>query len=55
MNKLTAEQEGNEFYVAQFKNPDLAIFSYYVESKKEAFIIDPTYDTQIYHETLKKR
>ena len=54
MNALTTEQEGDGFYIAQFKNSDLAIFSYYVESNKEVFIIDPTFDTSIYTICWKK-
>lgn len=30
MNSLVSEYEGAGFYVAQFKNSDLAIFSYYI-------------------------
>ena len=30
MSVLTTEQEGNGFYIAQFKTADLAIFSYYI-------------------------
>lgn len=55
MNSLTTEQQGDGFYIAQFKNSDLAIFSYYVESNNEAFVIDPTYDTTVYREMLDKR
>ena len=55
MNTLTTKQEGDGFYIAQFKNSDLAIFSYYVESNKEVFIIDPTFDTSIYTQMLEKR
>ena len=48
MNSLITEQQGDGFYIAQFKNSDLAIHSYYVESNKEALIIDPTFDISIY-------
>lgn len=36
--------EGAGFYVAQFKTQELAIFSYYVESKGKAILIDPPID-----------
>jgi glyoxylase-like metal-dependent hydrolase (beta-lactamase superfamily II) len=52
---ITTEQEGNGFYLAQFKTPELAIYTYYLESNKEAIIIDPTYDTQIFREFINKR
>ena len=52
---ITTEQEGNGFYIAQFKTADLAIFSYYVESDKLAYIIDPTFDTKVYEDILAKR
>lgn len=52
---ITTEQEGNGFYIAQFKTAHLAIFSYYVESDKSAFIIDPTFDTRVYEDFLVKR
>jgi len=31
---ITTEHEGNGFYIAQFKTPELAIFTYYLESNK---------------------
>lgn len=52
---LTTEHEGNGFYIAQYKTSDLAIFSYYVESNKSAFIIDPTFDIQVYEDLIAKR
>lgn len=45
---IVTEQEGNGFYVAQFKTADLAIFSYYIESAAEAVLIDPTVDGTVY-------
>lgn len=44
MNTVVTEQEGPGFYLAQVKNSDLAIFSYYIESEKESVIIDPVFD-----------
>lgn len=55
MNSLVSEYEGAGFYVAQFKNSDLAIFSYYIESDKQVVIIDPTLDIKVYEEILAKR
>lgn len=52
---ITTEQEGEGFYVAQFKTVELAIFSYYIESGKEAILIDPTFDVQVYNDLLTKR
>jgi hypothetical protein len=52
---LITEQEGNGFYIAQFKTTNLAIFSYYVESEKAAYLIDPTFDTEVYRDFLIKR
>lgn len=40
---LFHEYEGPGFYLAQFKTPELAIFSYYLESEGQAYLIDPTY------------
>lgn len=51
-NSIVTEQG---YYVAQIKTADLAIFSYYVESNKEAILIDPTLDTTIYKEIIAKR
>lgn len=53
--RVVTEQEGNGFYVAQFKTEDLSIFSYYVESNSEAVLIDPTIDTDVYREFINKR
>ena len=52
---LVTEQEGDGFYVAQFKTSELAIFSYYVESNKESFLIDPVFDVTTYSELIAKR
>jgi|JI10StandDraft_1071094.scaffolds.fasta_scaffold552120_2 hydroxyacylglutathione hydrolase len=55
MNTITLEQEGKGFYLAQTKNSDLAIYSYYLESDKQAWIIDPLYDIKIFEEIIQKR
>lgn len=49
------EWEGKGFYLAQFKTPELAIFSYYLESDGQALLIDPTYDSYAYKEIAEKR
>jgi hypothetical protein len=45
---IVTEQEEKGVYVAQFKVYDLAIFTYYVESNKECYLIDPTFDYIIF-------
>lgn len=52
---LFHEYEGDGFYLAQFKTPCLAIFSYYLESKGQALLIDPTFDIYEYDALAKKR
>ena len=52
---ITTEQEGNGFYVAQFKTSELAVFTYYVESNGQALIIDPTYDVKAFKDIIAKR
>lgn len=41
--------------MAQFKTPELAIFSYYLESKGQAILIDPTFDVYEYQNLASKR
>ena len=55
MNTVVSEYEVAGFYIAQFKNSDLSNFSYYVESKKEVYLIDPVYDTRSYQGKLTER
>ena len=52
---LTTEQSGPGFYIAQFKTSELSIFSYYVESEKECFLIDPVIDVQTYTKLISDR
>ena len=54
-NILLDEYEGEGFYLAQFKAPSLAIFSYYIESKKQVLLIDPTFDISEYKTHAAKR
>ena len=49
------EQEGDGYYIAQFKTKELAIFTYYLESNKEAVIIDPIFNTKGYQNFVLKR
>ena len=53
--ELVSELQEKGVYVAQFKTKMLAVFTYYVESNGEAYIIDPTYDYMAYKEFLEKR
>lgn len=41
--------------MVQFKTKMLAIFTYYVESDGEAYIVDPTYDYLAYRDFIAKR
>ena len=41
--------------MAQFKTAELSVHTYYIESNKEAAIIDPTYDVKVYHDFIAKR
>jgi hypothetical protein len=43
---LVGTFEGNGFHVAQFKTPELAIFSYYIESRGKTVFIDPPIDLE---------
>lgn len=52
---VVTEQTGDGFYIAQFKTNELAIFSYYVESNKEALLIDPLYDVKTYSDFISNR
>lgn len=48
-------QNTEDYYVHQFNTGCLAQFSYYIESNKEAIIIDPIRESDIYIEMLKAR
>jgi glyoxylase-like metal-dependent hydrolase (beta-lactamase superfamily II) len=52
---LSTEQSGEGYYIAQYKTSELAVFSYYVESKGEAVLIDPILDTTVYEQVLAQR
>lgn len=45
----------NDYFIHQFSTSCLAQFSYYIESGKEAIIIDPIRDIDIYIEMLNQR
>lgn len=52
---VVTEQEQKGVFVAQFKAQDIAVFSYYVESEKECYIIDPLFDDFVFKSFIKKR
>lgn len=52
---LLTEHSGDGFSIAQFKTSELAIYSYYIESAKEAVLIDPVFNVQVYSDFIKKR
>ena len=54
-NSLVSELAGDDYYVAQFKTTELAIFSYYIESNKECLIIDPLFNHKSYSDFISKR
>jgi hydroxyacylglutathione hydrolase len=54
-NLFKSSYEGEGFYVEQMLVGCLAIYSYYVESNGEAFIIDPQNDISKYNEIMKDR
>lgn len=54
-NLLKSFHNGDGFYVEQLHVGCLAIYSYYVESNGEAFIVDPQNDITKYNELLKDR
>lgn len=51
---MQSNQE-NDFYVEQIQTSCLAHFAYYIESGKEALVIDPLRDPEPYIELAKKR
>ena len=53
--QLISEHQGPNFYLAQFKAADLSIFTYYLESKGESILIDPTINTNEFRELIAKR
>jgi glyoxylase-like metal-dependent hydrolase (beta-lactamase superfamily II)/rhodanese-related sulfurtransferase len=48
-------KSSDDYFVHQFNTACLAQFSYYIESNKEAIIIDPIRDSDIYVDMLNKR
>lgn len=54
-NMFKSSYQGEGFYVEQMLVGCLAIYSYYIESNGEAFIIDPQNDITKYNELLKTR
>ena len=53
--EIVSEQTEKGVYIVQFKTKMLAVFTYYVESQKQAYLIDPTYDYLVYKEFIDKR
>ena len=58
-NKIThpivETSDKGSFFMHQFNNTALAVFTYYIESEKEAIIIDPLRDIQTYMDILEER
>ena len=54
-NGLEVNIDSGEYFVHQFHTACLAQNSYYIESNKEALIIDPVRDPEMYLEVLQKR
>jgi hydroxyacylglutathione hydrolase len=54
-NISKSNYEGPGFYLEQLLTGCLSIYSYYVESNGEAFLIDPLNDTAKYEQILKER
>ena len=52
---VLSEQQGEGFFLAQFKTVDLSILTYYIESEGQAILIDPTLDTQAFVELATQR
>lgn len=48
MNHSKTQQQHDAFYIEQYFVKCLAEFSYYVESEKEAMIVDPLRDIDPY-------
>lgn len=53
--EIVSEQNEDGVYLVQFKTKMLAVFTYYVESDGEAYIVDPTYDYLAYRDFIAKR
>ena len=54
-HNIVETTEQNNFFMHQFNNVNLAVFTYYIESEKEAMIIDPLRDIQPYLDILEER
>ena len=54
-NVSRSSHEGPGFYMEQMLTGCLSLYSYYIESGNDAFLIDPLNETEKYHEIMKKR
>jgi glyoxylase-like metal-dependent hydrolase (beta-lactamase superfamily II)/rhodanese-related sulfurtransferase len=54
-NTIKSSYEGSGFYVEQLFTGCLAIYSYYIESGNECFLVDPLFDISEYNELIKSR
>lgn len=54
-NTCPAGEDKGDYYLHQFTTGCLSQFSYYIESEKEAAIIDPVRDSEMYLDLLEKR
>ncbi len=54
-NAIKSNYEGPGFYVEQLFTGCLAIYSYYIESGNECFLVDPLFDISEYNEIIKSR
>ena len=54
-NIIKSHYNGKGFYVEQLFNGCLAIYSYYIESGQDCFLVDPLFDVAQYVEIMKSR
>lgn len=54
-NVMRSGYEGSGYYVEQMLTGCLAIYSYYIESGDDCFLIDPLFDTDQYNHLIKNR
>lgn len=54
-NVIKSNYEGKGFYVEQLFTGCLAIYSYYIESGNDCFLVDPLFDIAEYNEIIKSR
>jgi glyoxylase-like metal-dependent hydrolase (beta-lactamase superfamily II) len=54
-NALKSTYEGPGFYIEQLFTGCLAIYSYYIESGNDCFLVDPLLDTHLYNDIIESR